>query len=117
MLREISASVRRLMNSDGAGVTLPDPDTGELGIYALDFPTSKGYLKEGTATSELASASIEQCFRTGKTINLAQEQILMEKKIAAEGSTLLVPPPADQPEQSAGCVECRCPPRRCIQRG
>src|SRR5258708_21309126 len=42
LLREISASVRRVMECDGAGVTLPDPETGQLRLYAFDFPGVKG---------------------------------------------------------------------------
>src|SRR5258708_6325478 len=46
LLREISASVRRLMRCDAVGVNLPDPETGELKLYALDFPGAKGFLRE-----------------------------------------------------------------------
>jgi formate hydrogenlyase transcriptional activator len=46
LLRDISASVRRLMQCDAVGVTLPDPQTGELKLYALDFPDAKGFLRE-----------------------------------------------------------------------
>lgn len=47
LLREISASVRRLMQCDSVGVNLPDPETKELKLYALDFPGAKGFLREG----------------------------------------------------------------------
>ena len=47
LLRVISASVRRVMQSDSVGVNLPDPETGELKLYALDFPGAKGFLREG----------------------------------------------------------------------
>ncbi len=47
LLRDISASVRRLMQCDSVGVNLPDPETGELRLYALDFPGAKGFLREG----------------------------------------------------------------------
>ena len=46
LLREISASVRPLMQCDSVGVNLPDPQTGELKLYALDFPEAKGFLRE-----------------------------------------------------------------------
>src|SRR2546423_2552393 len=46
LLRDISASVRRLMQCDAVGVTLPDPETGELKLFALDFPGAKGFLRE-----------------------------------------------------------------------
>jgi formate hydrogenlyase transcriptional activator len=47
LLRVISASVRRVMQCDAVGVSLPDPETGELKLYALDFPEAKGFLREG----------------------------------------------------------------------
>src|SRR6201988_4553906 len=47
LLRVISASVRRVMQCDAVGVSLPDPETGKLKLYALDFPEAKGFLREG----------------------------------------------------------------------
>jgi formate hydrogenlyase transcriptional activator len=47
LLRVISASVRRVMQCDLVGVNLPDPQSGELKLYALDFPGAKGFLREG----------------------------------------------------------------------
>jgi len=47
LLREISASVRRLMQCDSVGVNLPDREIGELRLFALDFPGAKGFLREG----------------------------------------------------------------------
>jgi formate hydrogenlyase transcriptional activator len=47
LLRVISANVRRVMQCDSVGVNLPDPETGELRLYALDFPAAKGFLREG----------------------------------------------------------------------
>ena len=41
LLREISASIRRLMQCDGVGVMLPDPETGQLRLYAFDHPAAK----------------------------------------------------------------------------
>src|SRR5712671_2541185 len=47
LLRVISASVRRMMLCDSVAVNLPDPETGELKLFALDFPGAKGFLREG----------------------------------------------------------------------
>ena len=47
LLRVISASVRQMMQCDCVSVNLPDPQTGELRLYALDFPDAKGFLHEG----------------------------------------------------------------------
>jgi formate hydrogenlyase transcriptional activator len=51
LLRVISASVRRVMLCNSVGVNLPDPETGELKLYALDFPEAKGSLREGLVRS------------------------------------------------------------------
>jgi len=47
LVRVISANVRRMMQCDSVGVNLPDPESGELKLYALDFPGAKGLLREG----------------------------------------------------------------------
>src|SRR6201997_3877284 len=47
LLRVISASVRRVMQCDLVGVNLPDPQTGDLTLYALDFTHAKGLPREG----------------------------------------------------------------------
>jgi formate hydrogenlyase transcriptional activator len=36
-----------MMLCDLVAVNLPDPETGELKLYALDFPSAKGFLREG----------------------------------------------------------------------
>src|SRR5258705_464481 len=46
LLRDISASLRRLMQCDAVGITLPDQETDELKLFALDFPGAKGFLRE-----------------------------------------------------------------------
>ena len=46
LLRAISASVRRVMQCDAVGVHLPDSESGQLQLYALDFPEGNGLLKE-----------------------------------------------------------------------
>jgi len=47
LLREISASIRHVMQCDGVGVTLSDPETGQLGLYAFDQPGGKGIARIG----------------------------------------------------------------------
>src|SRR5437763_622238 len=46
LLRDISASLRRLMQCDAVGISLPNQETGELKLFALDFPGAKGFLRE-----------------------------------------------------------------------
>ena len=38
LLHAMSANVRRVMDCDGVGVALPDPESQELQLYAFDFP-------------------------------------------------------------------------------
>jgi len=46
LLRAISQDVRRVMQCDYAGLSLPEPDNKQLRLYALDFPGGKGFLQE-----------------------------------------------------------------------
>ena len=47
LLRNIAADLRRVMQCDFAGVGLPDPeDSTQLRLYAVDFPESKGFIRE-----------------------------------------------------------------------
>ena len=48
LLRAISASLRSVMQCDGVGVALPDGESKQLLVYALDFPNSKGQIREET---------------------------------------------------------------------
>src|SRR6202790_5406614 len=47
LLRSVSGNLRRVMSCDLAGVGLPDAENHKhLRLYALDFPDSKGFVKE-----------------------------------------------------------------------
>jgi formate hydrogenlyase transcriptional activator len=47
LLRSVSANLRRVMSSDLVGVGLPDAENPKhLRLYALDFPDSKGFVRE-----------------------------------------------------------------------
>jgi transcriptional regulator with GAF, ATPase, and Fis domain len=48
LLRAISASIRRDMHCDVVGVLLPDSEQRQLRSHALDFPETKGFVKEGS---------------------------------------------------------------------
>lgn len=47
LLREIAASIREVIRADAVAVSLPDASSGKLRVFALDFPDSKGVIKEG----------------------------------------------------------------------
>jgi formate hydrogenlyase transcriptional activator len=46
VLRAISASIRELMHCDAVHISLPDASTGKFRVHALDFPDSRGFVKE-----------------------------------------------------------------------
>jgi formate hydrogenlyase transcriptional activator len=88
VLREIVASLRRVMQVEGVGVTLRDPDTGGLRLYALDFPTSRGFLHEGPVTGEV-SKSVVAVLETGRPVNMSRDEILADGRVALEGANSL----------------------------
>ena len=46
VLRAISATLRRVMHCDVAGVQLLEAEHHQLRVYALDFPDSQGFIQE-----------------------------------------------------------------------
>ena len=51
VLRAISANIREVVHCDLAVISLLDGESGNLRLYALDFPNSKGFVKEGLLVS------------------------------------------------------------------
>ena len=52
LLRAISASVRRVMQCDLVGVFLPDLAGNRMQTFTLDFPESKGFIREDYCSME-----------------------------------------------------------------
>jgi len=69
LLRAISQDVRRVMQCDYAGLSLPDADDKQLRLYAVDFPEGKGFLQEDLVYSIEGSPS-GTVFRTMKPLTL-----------------------------------------------
>lgn len=46
LLRAISANIREVMHCDSVGISLPDGESGQFRLLALDFPAGKGFVKE-----------------------------------------------------------------------
>jgi len=86
LLRQVSGSIRKVMQCDGVGVTLPDPETGQLRLYALDFPGSNGVLREGITTVVDATSTVARVFETGQPINLTEADIIADRLPAAAGA-------------------------------
>jgi formate hydrogenlyase transcriptional activator len=64
LLRAVVTSTRRVMGCDGVGITLPDCDTTDLRIYALDFPLKDDSVQEEGLLPDDDLAGV--VFRTGK---------------------------------------------------
>src|SRR5713226_4251984 len=64
LLRAISGSVRRVMQCDLVGVFLPDSEGNRLQTFVLDFPESKGFIREEYCSTEGSLGGF--VFRTGK---------------------------------------------------
>ena len=69
LLRAISQDVRRVMQCDYAGVSVPDAENKQLRLYAVDFPEGKGFLQEDLVYSIEGSPS-GTAFRTMKPLRL-----------------------------------------------
>lgn len=103
VLREVSASIRRVMQAGGAGVTLPDPETGELRLVALDFPDSKGILREGLKATDVAQ-SVARVFATGQPLNMTREEIQADGLVAEEEAQSLCRIPLVSRERVLGVL-------------
>jgi formate hydrogenlyase transcriptional activator len=85
LLREISASIRQVMQCDGVGVTLPDPETGQLRLYAFDQPGAKGIAHEGDIISAEESETVVKAFRTGQPVSVTEVESTADSLAVAEG--------------------------------
>jgi formate hydrogenlyase transcriptional activator len=69
LLRAISQDVRRVMQCDYAGLSLPEADNKQLRLYALDFPEGKGFLQE-ELVYPIEGVPSGTAFRTMKPMSL-----------------------------------------------
>jgi formate hydrogenlyase transcriptional activator len=69
LLRAISQDVRRVMQCDYAGLSLPESNKKELRLYAVDFPEGKGLLQE-ELVYPIDGAPSGTAFRTMKPMRL-----------------------------------------------
>src|SRR5579864_596695 len=85
LLRDISASVRRLMQCDAVGASLPDQETGELKLFAMDFPAAKGFLREEMVRPSGSLAGKAFSTREPMTFILGQDVAPVEADFGREG--------------------------------
>jgi len=65
VLRAVSASLRPVMQCDGVGIALPDGEGKQLRLHALDFPKSKGLIREEFLFPANGDSPGARAFRTG----------------------------------------------------
>src|SRR2546422_2371665 len=70
LLSAISASIRSVMQCDGVGVALPDSDGKYLQVYAFDFPSNVGQIREGMLITTDEDSPTTRVFRTGEPVSL-----------------------------------------------
>jgi formate hydrogenlyase transcriptional activator len=75
LLRTVAAGIRRVVHCDAVSIRLPNQDNTGLGAYAVDFPESKGFLKEQTLIP-VEGTLCGEVFRTGKP--LASEDLSID---------------------------------------
>jgi len=71
LLTAISASLRNLMHCDGVSVALPDAaDARQLRLYALDFPSRKGLVREDAKIRVDNDSPAARVYRTGEPVGV-----------------------------------------------
>jgi formate hydrogenlyase transcriptional activator len=85
LLREISASIRRVMQCDCVGVNLADPETHQLRIYAFDIPSGKGIAREGMIISAEVSTTSLRAFQTSQPVSVPEVESTADPLAVAEG--------------------------------
>ena len=85
LLKEISASIRQVMQCDGVAVILPEPGDKTFRLYALDFPENKAPVDEMPPMPIEGSSSLAQVFQTGRALNLRYSDIMDDMVAKAEG--------------------------------
>ncbi|MGA3185720.1 MAG: sigma 54-interacting transcriptional regulator [Bryobacteraceae bacterium] len=86
LLQEISASIRRVMQCDGVAVSLAEPGSNELRLYALDFPRGMSEQHdEKLPTRTDSSPSAAQVFHSGRPSNLRAADLAGDMLAKKEG--------------------------------
>jgi formate hydrogenlyase transcriptional activator len=68
LLRAIAANVREVMRCDAVAISLPDPAAESFTLYALDFPRTKGFIKEGLVISHGKNDPCRRALETLKPV-------------------------------------------------
>jgi formate hydrogenlyase transcriptional activator len=74
LLRAVSGSLRSVMQCDGVGIALPDRESGQLRVYALDFPNNKGVIREEIVIAPNEDSPGARVFRTGEAAGILRSE-------------------------------------------
>jgi formate hydrogenlyase transcriptional activator len=75
LLRAISASIRQVMQCDGVGVALPEGESKQLRVYALDFPNNHSLVREDILMPANEDSPGARAFQNGEPANLLSADI------------------------------------------
>lgn len=71
VLREICANIRRVMECDAVGITLPGPEDRKLSIYALAIPEGPSVIEEGRELPPRVKALAERVSQSAEAVILS----------------------------------------------
>jgi len=83
VLREMTASVRKTMECDVVGVTLPNLEQNELRVYAIDLADGRGVVFESLTAPTAANPMMQDVLRTGKPVCNAGDELKVRDPYAA----------------------------------
>jgi formate hydrogenlyase transcriptional activator len=89
LFSSITASIRSVMKADVISLTLLEPETNQLKLYALDFPGRKGFIEEGT-TCTLCGCPSSTAISQRQPVVLRREDLersesTVSRRLVAEG--------------------------------
>jgi formate hydrogenlyase transcriptional activator len=85
LLREISASIRRVMQCDGAAIALLDREDGRLRIYALDVAANHPLVGEGKEAPSRMEADALNVFQSGEPMVLSADDLASDPIASSKG--------------------------------
>jgi len=68
VLRAVAANVREVMYCDAATIALPGQEPGTFRLYAVDFPGTKGFVKEERIARQTENSPAKRAFETLKPV-------------------------------------------------
>ena len=85
LLKEVSASIRQVMQCDGVAVILAEAEQNRFRLYALDFPENKAPMDEMAPMAIEGSSSMARVFQTGHALSLRYSDLTEDAVAKSEG--------------------------------